>query len=596
MALVEPLRTIFGAAQPRQPDRPVAAGREARTVQQSWPYTEPTRTGFGFLGGDTAWPLGTSLWGITPESAVFYSPWFRACWIIATAMAKTPCSLRTVEKTEEGVTTKPAETHRNYRMLVHQANDEETAFSARLRLAYYAVVYGSGLAAVFTPRNDSKPRQLVPLLPGEWWPQRVNGTLWYYVDVHGRDSGLPLGERLRRLRPDQVFHYKGLSPDGLLGYSTYAVAGNALSEGLAGAKVRAGRARNGGRPGIALQTDAALQPATAKKMQLDFASVHEGFDATHLPAILDRGLKAVALPYTTDFSNEETLTALPVRDVSNYTGVPSSYLGDPNRNENSEHDEIQLERHCLSFWYDAFEDEGKAKLLSEGERFGETHTVKFDRMSNLWLDARGRNDLIRVFLAGQPVGVVNEVRSLLGWPPRPEPEASQFQAPKNMGLGGDQNDPQNPADAPPGRPTRNGAPPQRRRQARTPGQRGAVDPAPDLDAATLALVTHQMQRVVRWVTSEARQHSTTPRAFDAFLSGLAEKYGPREEAEWGVLGPFARHLDPTPVVDAVIEEFGKLSNEYDGDPDGLRRAVEQRCEWADKHLAAEVAREASQVP
>lgn len=542
------------------------------------------------MSGGMNWPTG---WpdsaGPTPDEALSYSPWYRAVWILASTAALTPCNVLKLRKAKTGFGKEPDTGHKFYKVVHHQANDEETAFHARLRMVAYAVVHGNALAAVYTPRRGEP--ELIPFQPGEWTMTRRDGQLWYLVDVYGADERDPL-KRFRRLRPAQVFHLKHWSPDGLLGYATYWYARNALTEGYVGERVRVARGRNAGRPAISLSTDQALPAGYAERLQNDWVRVHEGFDGSAKPAVLDRGLKATPLPYAADQARELELSALPPRDIANFTGVPASRLGVRDGGETTEEDELLFDRYGIGFWYGAYEDEAAAKLLTEEERFKPTHAVEFDRLTRDWRDTRGRNELIRVALAGQPVAVVNEVRQLLGWSPREEPEADELQMPLNMGQGGDKNVPPNPADPGPGRPARNGKP-------QPPTRRAAslavleVEPATRAESIALNdLVEHQAGRMVKWVTTQARRHSTSPKAFADFLAEMDAEFRPRFAAEWAVLTPLG--AEPVDMLRQMAEDFKHLAATTA--PGDVREAVERCCVSLETEYPREVADEAAPLP
>jgi HK97 family phage portal protein len=389
--------------------------------------------------------------GIPSPSAFFsYSPWYRAAWIISTTLARTP--LHVCKLSREG-DADPIFNHRSSKCLTFQANDEETAMQARCRATLYALVHGRALCVPVDVRGE---RQLIPLLPGDWFPVRVDGEKWYVIDIYNSPAD-PLRiknedrlARARKVRATEAVEITGLVPDGLLGLALWWVAQGAVLEGLAASRVRSGRATNAGRPAVVLSTDQAMQPDAIRRVQDDFVRIHEGFEDSQIPAVLDRGLKASVLGYAAEQAHEAALAALPLSDVSNFTGVPVSFLAAPNRSDNTlETDDIQLDRYALGWWYDAWEDQGNAKLLEPGEWVDQKRAVRFDRNRLQWLDSRGRSEMVRTYLAGTPVADSNEVRRRIGFPGRSEPEASRLLIPLNMGQGGQQNQPANPAD--PGR-------------------------------------------------------------------------------------------------------------------------------------------------
>jgi HK97 family phage portal protein len=488
--------------------------------------------------------------GIPSPSAFFsYSPWYRAAWIISTTLARTP--LHVCKLSREG-DADPIFNHRSSKCLTFQANDEETAMQARCRATLYALVHGRALCVPVDVRGE---RQLIPLLPGDWFPVRVDGEKWYVIDIYNSPAD-PLRiknedrlARARKVRATEAVEITGLVPDGLLGLALWWVAQGAVLEGLAASRVRSGRATNAGRPAVVLSTDQAMQPDAIRRVQDDFVRIHEGFEDSQIPAVLDRGLKASVLGYAAEQAHEAALAALPLSDVSNFTGVPVSFLAAPNRSDNTlETDDIQLDRYALGWWYDAWEDQGNAKLLEPGEWVDQKRAVRFDRNRLQWLDSRGRSEMVRTYLAGTPVADSNEVRRRIGFPGRSEPEASRLLIPLNMGQGGQQNQPANPADPGPGRPPGKKPVPMAELPA---GERERVAPV-------RTLVHHTTARVVKWITSDAKRCSTTARAYAGFVEKIGEKYGARWRTESDILRGFGAAVPDVPEL--VARELDALQD------------------------------------
>lgn len=552
---------IFGA---------VAPVRDVRPPERVGKNLMATSGGalYQLEGSASGWPTGMpDDYGPTPDEAMSYSPWYRAVWILSSTMALTPCHVMRQKKAKTGYDKTPDIDHRFYDAVYHQANDEETAFQAKLRMTSYAVVHGNALAVIFEPRGGGDP-ELIPILPGHWTMTRRDGQLWYMIDVYG-EAERNISKRYRKVKPDKVFHLRHWTPDGLLGYATWHYARYALTEGTVGKKVRTARGRNAGRPALALTTDQKLPAGHAERLQNDFVRVHEGFDGSAKPAIFDMGLTPVALPYSADQKHEAALAELPIIDIANFTGVPASWLGVSETEANSEADELKFHRYGIGFWYGAFEDEGKAKFLTEQERYGQTHTVEFDVLSREWRDTKGRNDMIRTYLAGQPAATVNEIRQRLGWGPREEPEADELQQPLNMGEGGGQNEPTDKADPRPGRPKKT--------------------PSATVDPALNELVAHQAARMAKWVTAAARRHATGPKAFVDFVSGMDIDFGPRFKAEWDVLHPLG--VKPVDMLATMRTRFVNLSKTTEFDK--LKEAVEALCVQFETTYPLEVANEAT---
>lgn len=541
-------RWTVGGAPPAKPGtKPAPRNRVGAQGVMPDPVAPPG------VAGAAPVPLPPTAETMGPDDTWGFSPWWRALWILSTTLARTPCNVCKLEGPKEDPDATPIFDHPASALLSTRANDEETAQQVRQRLALWAAFFGRALAYIYRPA-DGRDYQLIPILPGDWFPMRVEGKKWYFVNPNGFGPDAKFDPAvIRKFRPEDMFYLHGMTSDGLVGLSVWRAAGGAIAEGLTGQRVRGTRATNAGKPALFLQTDEALPDGYAKKLQEDFIRIHIGFEASQIPAVLDRGLKATTLPYAADQAHEAALAALPLRDIANYTGVPVSFLADPNRSDNTQEiDDIQLNRYGLGWWFDRFADEGNSKLLREDEWTRRTHAVRFDMLRMEWLDARSRAELVRVVLAGNASGTVNEVRRKLGWARRPEPAADELQAPLNIGnAGGDRNTPADPSQPGPGRP------PGKKPPAALPPARGSLGNGTTAEGLR-GLAVHTAARGVRWVTSDARRQVGGAAEFCAFVDTIAERYGPRWAAEREVLS----RLVPggVPDVPAVLADlFGRVA-------------------------------------
>lgn len=385
---------------------------------------------------------------LTPDEMLSYSAWWRAAWLVAATLGQTDCQVKKLTRTEQGETRESDPDHPAADCLTTMANPEETAAEARMRMGFMAVVWGNAFAKIVRTGGGY---ELYPYRPGECWPERVRGVMQYRVNVVDRDDA----RYDEVLRPDEVFVLKNpICEDGLVSRTTHRSARYPLYEGLSGAKVRSGRAKNAGRPAVVLETEQSLNPKDASLKQDDFQRIHQGFDGIGKPAVLDKGLKAKTLPYTAEFAAEAALANIPLRDVANYTGVPSVMLGDT---EGFSFEVIEaLAKQWLQFgagyWFNAWRDQAKAKLLGREEWRKRERDVEFDVQSLLWANTADLANLLKVITGGAPVGTINDARAKLGMPPSTDPNATKILVPLNIGQGGSKNDPANPADPGPGRP------------------------------------------------------------------------------------------------------------------------------------------------
>ena len=101
--------------------------------------------------------------------------------------------------------------HPLYRLLHDQPNPLMTAFEWRETLMSHLALWGNAYCEIETD-GAGRPLALWPLRPDQMEDIRRNGDALTYL------YQLPDGKRVV-LRGEQVFHVRGLSPDGIRGYS-----------------------------------------------------------------------------------------------------------------------------------------------------------------------------------------------------------------------------------------------------------------------------------------------------------------------------------------------------------------------------------------
>lgn len=439
------------------------------------------------------------------EAATGYHAWFRAITLIAWKCAAVPKHLlRDTGSGDDQAAGKQRARGHDVHDLVHvRANDEQTAFQFWLQMAGHVASRGNGYAAIWTV--GGRPAALIPMNPDRTYPVRKNGELWYVVFPFGADSKHPG----IKLRSSEVLHFKGFGFDGLCGYPVWAKAAEEIGLARGNAKLQGARYKNSGRPAMVLQTDKKLDPKARDRLRADWESMHAGLDNAGKTAVLDDGLKAQAVSMTAEDLEQAGAAQMSITAISNYTGVPASKLGATGRNYASQEQEDQaFVQDGLDFYLNVLDDEASAKLLTQPEReLG--YEVKSNREALLRTSLRDKFEILRIATAGKPIMTQNEARKQIDLPPAAEPDAGKLLTPLNMGQGGDQNQPNDNADDPPGRP---------------PAEAAARQLPPAMhSAASLALRT-SAKKLVKRVACHAARVSKDASKFVAFVDALEREH------------------------------------------------------------------------
>jgi len=408
---------------------------------------------------------GSKPWdSITPTDALQYPAWYRACMILSTSVFGMEIDVKEIVDEQGSKKMTEAYDHPAYWPICIQANEEETAQEARCRMTWIRAQYGAAYAGIL--RRSGKPIEIIPFAPYQCWPERINGQKWYIVDPYRSVYANPYQQdpsyqpditKMRKLLPSDVIDLSNPSDDGFYPMETWFAGRMAIHEGVAGSKIRSARASNSGRPRVALTTPQALNEKTVQRIREEFPIIHQGIDDQVVPAILDCDLKPTSIPYQPEYTAESVLHGLNLREISNLTGVPSTFLGDPDsRSYNAfEYDVKNFYEWGIGPYLNNFENQYKAKMLAAQERKRKSICVSFDRQTTKFADTKTMAELIRALGAGAPIATINEIRQKLFISASDDPEAKKLYFPKNMGAGGADNQTTNPNKKNPGNPGRN---------------------------------------------------------------------------------------------------------------------------------------------
>lgn len=490
---------------------------------------------------------------VSAEKALTWSAWWRGVTLLARGVAKAPCHVYKTDPNGEYGATLDLK-HPAYNLLRHKPNEYQTAFQFKLALMGHAVNRGNGYAYIF--RAGPEPVELVLLDPDDTEPVMMNGQLWYVTKVEGTERKLPAAD---------VFHLKGFGCDGFRGYPLWQIAREVIGQALTREKYTGTRYKNSARPSVVLSTDGKVDNPARERLRSEWERMHTGIDNAHRTAILDNGLKISTLAFTPEEMQEVESAGLLLRDAANFLGIPSSKLGDVEgvKYASKEADDRNFLEDGLDFWLNAFEAEGRDKLLLESEKEANNRLVAFDRDALISFDLQTKANYFRTATGGRGWMSPAEVREREKLEPRDEPDIDKILTPLNMGQGGANNQPEKPSDNGPGRP-KEGA------EAPAPTAVPSVDPpaaqAPPLAANTIphqmreaarASITDAARRMCRRIAHQATRAATSGAKFVAWVDSfanderevIAEAFGPANHI-LGAMGE--RPHDPNEYLIEVL--------------------------------------------
>ena len=358
---------------------------------------------------------------VSREKALTYAAWWRGVSLLCGTVAKLP--LGVYRRTGPGA--EPEPTHPAYRLLRRQPNEAMTAFVWKHTMQAHVIQHGNGYSYIYR-RADGTPIELLPLDPERTYPVRENRTLWY---VHE----LKTGGEARKLPAEDVLHIKGLSFDGLEGYSLLSKARESLGLGLAMSQFASTFFRNSARPNVVLTHPGRLSPEARKNLRESWERMHAGLDNAHRTAILEEGVAASELSINARDSQLLESRSFSLIEIANWLGLPPHKLG---ASVNVSYKSLEQENQsylddAIDPWLVRWEEECESKLLGTYQRDRETHTIAFDRFPLVRADLQQRGTYYVQALSNGWM-CADDVRAREGLNPLPDGLGSIYYRPVNL--------------------------------------------------------------------------------------------------------------------------------------------------------------------
>lgn len=346
---------------------------------------------------------------VNTETALRNPAMFRAVSLISYAIGMLPLHVIDDE-------TKEKADHPLFRILHREPNNWQTAFDFRSLMQLRALVKGNAYALIIRSRQIRTGRdeivRLVPLNPD--YVQPVQNDDWSVSYRYQPSKGAQ-----RMLRPDEVFHLRGLSLDGISGMSLVKQARDAIGLALS-AEMAAGRLfKNGSFIGGALTHPGKLSDPAFERLRASLAE-KEGAANAGKNLILEEGMKWENLANNAKDAQLTELRKMQVEEIARVTGVPRPLLM---VDETSWGSGIQalgqfFVQYALNPWFEAWQQAAERSLLASDEK-GRL-AVKFNPGALLRGSTKDQGDFFSKALGsgGAPGWLSqNEVRALDDRPP-----------------------------------------------------------------------------------------------------------------------------------------------------------------------------------
>ncbi len=231
----------------------------------------------------------------------------------------------------------------------------------------------------------------------------------------------------------RVLHLRGLSFDGIYGYSPVRLAREAIGLGLAAQEFGARFFGNDSRPGGVLEHPGKLSEAAHKRMKASWEEAHRSLENKYRIAILEEGTKWQQIGIPPEDAQFLQTRRFQLEEIARIYRVPPHVIGDLEKAtfSNIEQQAIEFVTHCIRPRCVRLEQRVNQVLFST-EQQG-TYFMEF------LIDGLLRGDIqsrYAAYAVGRQWGwlSVDEIRELENMNPLPNGQGQKYLVPMNMSV------------------------------------------------------------------------------------------------------------------------------------------------------------------
>lgn len=223
---------------------------------------------------------------VNDADAMRYATVYACVRVIAEDIAKLPVQ---VWRRKAGGGREPATDHPLHAIL-RRPNRWMTRYDAFLTMGHWLALRGNAIAPILrNPRGV--PVGIVPVpTPRVTLYDTTAGTILYAITRGGQLETAMLDGLPYAIRDEDVVHFRGLAPDGIVGLSPLEQLREAIGVGIAGERHSAAMMKNGARPGGVLKHPGKITAEVAGRLRQSWETMYNGVDNAGKTALLEDGM------------------------------------------------------------------------------------------------------------------------------------------------------------------------------------------------------------------------------------------------------------------------------------------------------------------
>lgn len=267
----------------------------------------------------------------------------------------------------------PNTKHHIHTLLHDKPNEQLTSFEFRELMMVHMGLRGN-FYAIKDMNRAGKITRLIQLNPANMEVMAAGGFITEYKYTwEGGDT--------QSFTPEQIWHVKNLSLDGIIGASPVTLARESMGLSLATEEYGARLFSNDARPGGLLEHPGKISEDAAKRLKSSWQAAHSGGANSHKTAVLEEGLKWQAIGFSNDDSQFLETRGFQVEDIARIYRVPPILIGHSNNTSTF----ASAEQFFQSFvtntirpWAVRIEQSANKHLLSDRDRKNSFVEFKLD--------------------------------------------------------------------------------------------------------------------------------------------------------------------------------------------------------------------------
>ena len=265
--------------------------------------------------------------------------------------------------------------------LMKRPNRFQSGFEFREMMSGHCALRGNAFA-VMSGNSSGVVTEMIPLHPDRVGIEMLSDTTWRYW-IRNRDGSrtpVPQG---------QMFHLRGLSPDGVLGYNPIALARKTIATGIAAQDYGMRFFQNDARPGGWIEHPTNFKDDEARRQWRERWQSQQTGENRGKVAVLEYGLKFHEVGMHNDDAQFIDTQKLSTSQIASLYRVPPHKIGDLEKAtfSNIEQQSIDFVNDCLMPWLVRWEEVIEWNFLDPED---ETLDVEFPTRSLLRGDAAAR--------------------------------------------------------------------------------------------------------------------------------------------------------------------------------------------------------------